>query len=506
MERSDDQRRHLTLPRDQADELARLLRERARRRARANLMAYVTATYSGYEAAAHLTETAELLEALERGDIDRLMITMPPRHGKSLLTSQRFPAWYMGRRPRDEIIHASYGGELVAGFGRRLRNLMAHQDHLEIFPEVGLSADSKAANLWHTSSDGVYCAAGVGGAITGRGAHLLLIDDPVKSREEAESERMRERVWDWYQNDAYSRLMPGGRVVIISTRWHEDDLSGRLLESQRSGGDQWTVLHHPALDADGEPLWPERYDSEALDRIRANVGPRAWQALYQGDPTPEDGSYFTAENIRRGMPPPTNTMRIYGASDYAVTEDAGDWTVHIVVGLDPEGKLWVLDLWRQQTTPDRWLPALIELMRRWRPLLWAEETAQIEKAVGPFLNRGQREAGAYVRRMQFSSARAKDVKARAIQGYIFLHGLWLPEFASWSATVEQEALKFPRGKNDDIVDCLSLVGRMLEALEVGRERPVSTVDPALVELSQVSGLALNPDLPGLTFDELARRN
>ena len=232
------------------DHLRELLAERRARVCRANLIPYVQATFPDYMAASHLVEIAAHLEMVERGEIDRLLIIEPPRHGKSLLVSQRFPAWYLGRNPSDEVIHCSYGGELATAFGRRLRNLMLSAQHIAAFPDCQLSPDSKAANLWHTSQEGVYTAAGVGGPITGRGAHMLLIDDPVKSREEADSETMRNRTWDWYQNDAYTRLMPGGRVIVISTRWHDDDLVGRLLSEQERGGDTWTVLHHPAISTD----------------------------------------------------------------------------------------------------------------------------------------------------------------------------------------------------------------------------------------------------------------
>lgn len=494
----------MTLPRTQANELARLLQERARRQARDSFLSYAIQTTPGFKTPWHVRELASYLEDVAHGRIMRLMIVWPPRHGKSLPTSQRFPAWYMGNYPTDQLIHASYGGELVAGFGRRLRNLMNHQDHLNIFPEVQLSVDSKAADLWHTKQDGVYCAAGVGGAITGRGADVLLIDDPVKSREEAESETMRNRLWDWYLNDAYTRLMPGGRVILIQTRWHDDDLAGRLLRAQEEGtGDEWVVLHHPALDATGAALWPDQYSAEALDHIRRVVGPRTWQALYQGDPTPDEGTYFTRDQIRYGVPPPISDMKVYGASDYAVTEGDGDWTVHLVVGLDPQGRLWILDLWRRQTTPDQWVPSLLALMRRWRPIVWAEETAHIEKSVGPFITRSQIETQTYCRRMQFSSAKAKDVKARAIQAYCYTHGLWMPDGAYWAGIVEKELLQFPLGVHDDTVDCLSLIGRMLEGLMKGNKARRADEDPTLAALAGARGLAVADGLPGITLEELA---
>ena len=440
--------------------------------ARSRLITYVENTFPGYDAAPHIVEMATHLEAIERGDIDRLLIIEPPRHGKSLLVSQRFPAWYMGRNPTDEVIHCSYGGELVSGFGRRLRNLMLSDEHTSVFPECRLATDSKAANLWHTSQDGVYVAAGVGGPITGRGAHLLLIDDPVKSREEAESETMRNRAWDWYQNDAYTRLMRnGGRIVCVSTRWHEDDLVGRLLNDQAKGGDQWTMLHHQAIRNDGSVLWPAKYPLEVLERTKRAIGPRAWQSLYQGDPTPEAGAYFKRDWITMAPMPPKEELRYYGASDYAVTDDGGDYTVHAVVGIDTIGRMWLVDLWRKQTTSLKWIGPMLDMMVKWNPVCWAEEKGQIEKAVGPFLLKEQMARKVYTRREQFTSATDKPTRARSIQGRIEYLGLYLPHDAPWASTVETELLKFPTGTHDDIVDTLSLIGRMVAGLEHGKVTP-----------------------------------
>lgn len=449
--------------------LKRLRAEKKARTARNSLIEYVLQTFPTYRAAKHLVEIAEHLEAVERGEIDRLIIVEPPRHGKSLLVSQRFPAWYLGRHPKDQVIHCSYGGELATGFGRRLRNLMTTTQHQAVFPNCRLAEDSKAVNLWHTNHDGVYVAAGVGGAITGRGSDLLLIDDPVKSREEAESEVMRNRTWDWYQNDAYTRLMPGGRIIIISTRWHEDDLVGKLLKEQELGSDKWTVLHHPAISDTGNALWPEQFDIEALRRTQRIVGPRAWASLYQGDPAPEEGVYFKREWIERGVPPRKDAMRTYGASDYAVTDSGGDYTVHLVCGMDSSERLWVLDLWRNQTTADKWIPPVLDMMKRWEPICWAEEKGQIEKSIGPFLMREQLQRKVYCRRVQFASSNDKPVRARSIQARCANRGLWLPAAAPWAADLENELLKFPTGAHDDIVDTLSLVGRMLAGLETGSE-------------------------------------
>ena len=196
---------------------------------------------------------AEKLEAVERGEIDRLMINMPPRHGKSELASRRFPAWFLGRHPNKSVIAASYNSDLAADFGRQVRNIVAAREYANLF-ETKLAEDSRAANRWNTDAGGSYVAAGVGTAITGGGADILLIDDPVKDREEADSEIQRQKVWDWYTSTAYTRLAPGGRIIVIQTRWHEDDLSGRLLVEQAKGGDKWEILELPAITSDGR--WP----------------------------------------------------------------------------------------------------------------------------------------------------------------------------------------------------------------------------------------------------------
>ena len=197
---------------------------------------------------------------------------------------------------------------------------MNSQSHREVFPESRLAADSRAAGLWRTSEDGTYCAAGVGGPITGRTANILLIDDPVKGHEDADSPTKRESVWYWYQSVAYSRLTPWSdgserppAVVLIMTRWHADDLAGRLLEAQEKGGDTWTILHHPALDRNDRSFWPSRFPDEWFHRMRANTDPRIWTCLYQGDPTPALGQHFQSEWIRYGEPPDRYSMQVYGA-------------------------------------------------------------------------------------------------------------------------------------------------------------------------------------------------
>jgi len=260
-----------------------------------DLIAYARAQWPGFKCAPHHRLIADRLMAVERGDIARLMIFVPPRHGKSLVASQFFPAWYLGRNPSRFIIATSYAQELAEDFGREVRNQLADDLHAQIFPEcAGARDDSKSARRFHTGAGGVYFATGIGGPITGRGAHVLLIDDPVKGHEEAESELVREKHKKWYSSTAYSRLMPRAAIVVIQTRWHRDDLAGWLLKEHAHEG--WDVVSLPAINERGEALWPEQYPLARLEEIRRTVGARVWSSLYQQRPLPpEEAGRFREE-------------------------------------------------------------------------------------------------------------------------------------------------------------------------------------------------------------------
>ncbi|MEL7452478.1 MAG: terminase family protein, partial [Pseudomonadota bacterium] len=239
--------------------LRALKEEKAKRQqARQSLLAFTEYTFPEYQAADHHKLIARTLEAVEAGKIDRLMVTMPPRHGKSELVTKRFPAWWLGLHPRGQVITASYNSDLARDFGRSVRNIVNGRRYANVF-QTRLAADSQAADRWNTNQDGAYVAAGVGTAVTGRGADLLIIDDPLKDRAEADSELKRDTIYDWYTSTAYTRLMPGGSVIVVQTRWHEDDLAGRLLEREEDGGDSWFKLDLPAINTDGDALWPSRY-------------------------------------------------------------------------------------------------------------------------------------------------------------------------------------------------------------------------------------------------------
>lgn len=443
------------------------------------LTSYAAYQWPGYQVAPHHRLIAEHLEAVERGDITRLMITMPPRHGKSMLASEFFPAWYMGRNPDHYVVTATYAQELADDFGRKVKNQIEDSAYKAIFPGVGLSDDSKSAKRFHiegslggheyaTKQRGAFYAVGVGGPLTGRGAHLLLIDDPVKNREDAESEIIRKKTKDWYTSTAYTRLMPGGRIVVIQTRWHEDDLAG-WLQTEHAHED-WTILSLPAIDSEGRALWPEQYPIQALEGIERALPPRDWSALYMQAPSPETGDYFKREWLIPVEPqhiPPVETMMVYGGSDYAVTADGGDYTVHAIIGVASDGRMYLLDLWRAQASSDVWVDAFCQLVRKWKPVGWAEETGQIKSGVGPFLMKRMIETDSFVAREQFPTRGDKAIRAQSIRGRMAMQGLHVPRDALWLSDFTAELMSFPVGVHDDQVDAIGLCGQLMDRMASG---------------------------------------
>ncbi len=442
-----------------------------------SLIAFTEYTFSRYRTAPHHKYIAQQLERVERGDVDRLMLLIPPRHGKSELASRRFPAWYLGRHPERQFLSVSATADLATDFGRDVRNLINSVEYQRIFENVRLAEDSQARGKWNTQIGGIYYALGIGGHLMGRGADVMLIDDPFSSMEDALSEQVRKTTWEWYTGTAYNRLQPGGAIVVINHRMHEDDLSGRLLAQQAAGGDRWEVVELPAISDRGEALWPDAYPIEALERIKSNTFPRFWSALYQQRPAPDDGTFFLSAWLKPYVTAPERaTLAVYGASDYAVTADGGDFTVHVVVGIDPEGHMYLLDMWRKQAESKEWVEAFCDLVKRWKPHEWAEEQGQINAALGPFIDEEQRKRQAYVYRSTFPTRHEKAIRARSIQGRMAVDGLYVPQYAAWMADLRSELLSFPAGKHDDIVDALGLVGQLLNRIGKGQKPEEKTRD------------------------------
>lgn len=433
----------------------------------------------GYEPAKHHRLLIEALEAVERGELDKLAIFMPPGSAKSTYASILFVAWLLQRHQDWNVLAASHTTELAEKWGRRVRNLIAEHS---LTLDVQLSTDSQAAGRWGLTSGAEYYAAGVGTGIAGFRAKIGIIDDPIRSRQDADSELIRDRIWDWYINDFRTRLVPGAKEVLIQTRWHEDDLAGRALVHGK-----WHVISLPAqAEGDdalgrepGEWLWADgEYGyGQQLQELKKTTPPRTWSALYQQRPAPEDGDYFKAEWLKPyDTLPSLSTMRVYGASDYAVTADGGDYTVHGCIGVDPEGKAYLLDVWREQASSDIWIDAFCDLVLKWKPLEWAEETGQIKSALGPYIDRRQVERKAHVYRSQFPTRGDKAIRAQSIRGYMAVNGLYVPIHAPWYSAFHSELMSFPAGKHDDQVDMLGLIGQLMDRVMSG-EKPKAAQKP-----------------------------
>ena len=403
----------------------------------------------------------------------RLMLFMPPRHGKSTLASVAFPAWHLGKNPEHEFISCSYSGSLAMNFSRKVRHQLREPNFKNVFSGVSLDPSSQSVESWNTTKGGGYVAAGVGGGITGKGAHVLVIDDPVKNREDAESEYNRDAVWDWYTSTAYTRLAPGGGVLVILTRWHDDDLAGRLLQAAAGGADQWEVVKYPALAEQdetfrdkGEALHPERYSQEALTQIQKAVGPRDWSALYQQNPVSDEGEYFNREMIRYydDMDIDFDRLRYYCAWDLAIGQrERNDYSVGLVVGVDEYDNLFVVDCVRGKYDGFELVERILDLYQEWQPHVVGIEKGHIEMALGPFLQKRVRERGlneAYFKDLKVGR-RDKEARARAIQGRMQQGMVYFPKDPIWVGPLIAELLRFPNGVHDDQVDALAWIGLMM---------------------------------------------
>jgi hypothetical protein len=306
----------------------------------------------------HLDLLNRRLLDLAAGKVRRLMVSMPPRHGKSELISRYLPAWYLGTFPDRRVILSSYESDFAASWGRKARELL-EQHGLDHFG-AKVRSDIAASSRWEIAGhDGGMITAGVGGPITGRGANLLIVDDPIKNAEDAASLTLRDKIYEWWRSTAYTRLEPGASVVLIQTRWHQDDLAGRIL-ADADQGEAWEVISLPAIAEENDPLgrdpgaalWPERFSEEALDVIRRSVGSYFWAAMYQQTPVPIGGEIFKQEWFRYVDSVPENADRVVRYWDKAATAGGGDFSCGVLI-LSHDGRFFVADVIRGQWSPHR---------------------------------------------------------------------------------------------------------------------------------------------------------
>lgn len=406
---------------------------------------------------------------MAEGRCPRLSVTMPPRHGKSELTSCYFVAWYLIRHPDRRVILASYSATLAKEFGGKVRDLIQENGGRH---GVEIRRDASAKDNWTIAGHGGGMrATGVEGSVTGRGADLLIIDDPLKDAKQAQSEVRRQQVWDWWQSTSSTRLEPNGAVVVIHTRWHEEDLIGRLL-ARAKGGDgateavPWAEANLPAVARDddplgrarGEALWPQRYDRRRLDEIRWEVGEHWWAALYDQDPKPRDGTLFKREHwpIR----PPTEAMaRSARVWDLGATDDAGDWTVGSLCGLTPSDQFAVADVVRARLDPARRDELILKTAERDGhdvPVVLEQEPGSGGKAQVQAIAR--KLAGWKV--VKLPSQGDKVLRADPLASYAG-HGLAFLHPGDWNQVLLDELCGFPYGAHDDQVDSLSAAFRYL---------------------------------------------
>ncbi len=419
--------------------------------ARRDLTVYATAMWRSFQAPAHIRLIADKLEAVERGEIRRLMLFLPPRHGKSLLSTQFLPAWYLGRHPDRFVISASYGQDLADDFGRKVRNLIADPLHVALFPECRLAGDSASMRRFNLTAGGSYYAVGRGGPITGRGAHLLLVDDPLKDADEARSETIRRGLHEWYASVAYTRLQPGAAVVLIQTRWHEGDLAGWLLREHSQEG--WEVVSLPAVAEwdegfrrEGEALWQEQFPLPLLEQIRQAIGSAAWTSLYQQRPAAAEGAVFRREWWQRYSVPPV-FKRIVQSVDTAFKRGAeNDYSVCTTWGVAEHG-YYLISLWRGRVEFPELKRVLNLLAEQWRPnVILVEDAASGQSLIQEL----RADTTLPVRPIKVDSD--KVARAQAVTPLIEAGRVFLPDSAPWLQDYLDELSAFPAGVHDDAVD------------------------------------------------------
>lgn len=434
---------------------------------------------SRYDAQYFHRALAAALEEVEAGRLLRLIVTFPPRHGKSELTSRRFPAWLVGRDPYRHVMFATYNQPFSEDYGRAVRGIMQSSQYKTVFPGTTLAKGSAAADRLVTEQGGMLAFVGRGGSSTGRGADFLIIDDPLKDRAEANSMTTREELWAWYNDTMSTRLMSDtGAIVIIQTRWHEDDLVGRLTDPTNphynaEEAATWKIINIPAIAGDddvlgrepGAALWPEKFGLPYLRSFQRR-NPTGFSALYQQQPTPEDGDFFKADMIvgYRAEDVPKN-LRKYAASDHAVgIKQTHDYTCLLIVGVDEWSNIWLLDCWWKRAKTDVVVEAMLDMMRRWKPIIWWAESGHISKSIGPFLYRRMREEQCYINIREQVPAADKVTRAQSIAGRASMGMVRFPNHLPWGERARTECLKFPQGRHDDFVDALAHVGLGLDKI------------------------------------------
>lgn len=458
-------------------------------------------TLSRYEAEKFHEAVARALEAVERGEIVQLIFCMPPRHGKTELATKRFAAWLSGKHPDWDLGIASYSDTMAEDFGGDVRAIMLSPQHKQVFPGFKLRRGGAAKSNIQTDKGGRLVFVGRGGAFTGRGAHVLLLDDLFKDHEEARSQAIRDQAWNWFTKVAMTRRMGRKLVVITMTRWHSDDVIGRLTDPENPNynaieAKKWKIIKLPAIAGDddplgrkpGEALWPARYDAEFLESQR-RLDPLGYEALYQQEPTVADGLLYTRDSIKRYSPAELPAdLRFYCSSDHAVaTGQRNDSTVLLKVGVDTQNNIYVLECFWRKVKADLAVEAMLAMGGgARRPLLWWAEKGHISKSIGPFLYKRMVETQTYINIREVTPVGDKVQRAQSMIALAGVGKLWLPKDAPWAERAINQMLAFgPTSTDDDFVDALSYIGMGLRSQHGPMKQAPKPAEPKFGTLAWV---------------------
>ena len=431
---------------------------------------------SRYEAEQFHVEVATALEAWERGEIPQLIFCMPPRHGKTELATKRLSAWISGRHPDWDLAIASYSDTMAQDFGADTRAILTSPQHRQVFPDYGLRRGGTAKDNIQTERGGRLVFVGRGGALTGRGANAAIGDDLFKDHEEARSQAIRDQAWNWFTKVFMTRRMGLKLVLLTMTRWHSDDVIGRLTDPENphynaEEAKRWKIIRLPAIAEEddplgrkpGQPLWSARYDLDFLESQR-RIDPLGFEALYQQSPTVADGTLFQRENIRYYDPKDLpESLRIYCASDHAVgLKQRNDPSVLLKVGVDREDNVYILDVYWKRAKTDAVVEAMLDMgagaIIARRPLIWWAERGHISKSIGPFLRKRMLETGRFIHVVEVTPANDKEQRAQSIAARVAMGKVLFPKGMWWTEKAINELMAFPNGTHDDFVDALAYIG------------------------------------------------
>ena len=408
----------------------------------------------------HHIKIAEALDRVIAGKCKRLMIAMPPRHGKSQMGSYLFPAYLMGKLPQSKLIVGSHTAELAQRFGRMIRNLVEDERYSELFPNTKLSVDSKAAGRWNTNAGGEAFFIGKGGAMTGRGGDIVVLDD-ILDEQDAVSETAMENTWEWYTSGPRQRLQPNGAIIIINTRWKTDDLSGRLLRQQgQLKSDQWEILEFPAILPSGNPLWPGYWALDELEKVKMSIGLKKWNAQWQQQPTNDDGAILKREWWRRWKyDEPPNCSYIIQTMDTAYSKkETADFSVIATWGVFRPNADEGPGLMLLSVKKGRWDFPELKRVAKAEYVYWQPDNVLIEaKATGTPLQHELRKMGIPVTMYSPGGRRTgqdKVSRANAVAPILESGMVWYPEDEEFAQDMVEECAAFPNGSNDDQVDAM----------------------------------------------------